>query len=88
MGWGHCGTDDKGREIGYCIQATCDEPGCDAEVDRGLAYVCGRMHGGDEYTCGGYFCEKHLFCGEANGEVFSCCQKCHDTLPPDPEEDF
>lgn len=63
MGWGHCGTDDDGREIGYCIEATCDEPGCSKRIDRGLAYVCGSMHGGGEYGCGKYFCYKHLMMG-------------------------
>jgi len=50
----------KGREIGYAIPATCDEPRCAAEIDRGLAYARGGMHGqggirGD-VGCEGYFC--------------------------------
>lgn len=59
MGWGHCGTDSKGREIGYCIDATCDHPGCDEKINRGLAYACGGMHGNDEHSCERYFCHKH-----------------------------
>lgn len=61
MGWAYCGTDSEGREIGYGIEATCDEPGCDAKIDRGLGYACGQMHGEDTYWCEKYFCGKHLF---------------------------
>lgn len=56
MGWSHCGTDDEGREIGYGIEAECDSEDCTKQIDRGLAYVCGTMHGG-ENGCGRYFCE-------------------------------
>jgi|GEM_PF-1216247 len=68
MGWGNCGTDSKGRPIGYVHAATCDHPGCETEIDRGLAYACGGMHGtngaaGDDLfetvCCEGYFCNKH-----------------------------
>lgn len=62
MGWSHCGTDSEGREIGYGIEAMCDEPGCDAEIDRGLAYACGGMHGSPP-GCEGYFCPEHLVLG-------------------------
>jgi len=57
MGWGH-GTTADGREVGYAVTATCDQPGCTVRIDRGLAYCCGTMHGG-ENGCGGYFCEAH-----------------------------
>lgn len=69
MGWGNCGTDSKGRPIGYCHAARCDHPGCWAKIDRGLSYACGGMHGAGEHvgddlfndwTCEGYFCESHL----------------------------
>lgn len=72
MGWGNCGTDSAGRPIGYCHTGTCDFPGCNAEIDRGLAYACGGMHGtgtlgGDDRvdwdamwpSCEGYFCAAH-----------------------------
>lgn len=58
MGWACCGKDDRGREIGYGITATCDKKGCDEVIDRGLSYVCGSMHGG-EGGCGRYFCYTH-----------------------------
>lgn len=75
MGWGNCGTDSKGRLIGYYHAATCDHPGCRKRIDRGLSYACGGMHGnasagGDDRIdwsadfpgCEKYFCESHLVC--------------------------
>jgi hypothetical protein len=78
MGWGRCGTDSRGRPIGYYYAARCDEPGCRAKIDRGLAYVCGGMHGGDENGCGEYFCSEHRFMaservGSYGGEL---CRRC------------
>lgn len=61
MGWGDCGTDSKGRPIGYVFPATCDHPGCKEEIHRGLSYACEGMHGQNEGGCEGYFCGKHLF---------------------------
>jgi hypothetical protein len=65
MGWANCGEDSKGRPIGYAHAATCDHPGCTAEIDRGLSYACGGMHGessaqGVHSGCEGYFCAEHL----------------------------
>lgn len=60
MGWAYCGTDHRGREIGYGVQATCDKRGCDVVINRGLGYCCGPMHNGDEGGCGRYFCDPHL----------------------------
>lgn len=60
MGWSDCGTDSEGRPIGYAFKATCDHPGCDAEIDRRLPFACGDMHGDTEYGCEKYFCRKHL----------------------------
>lgn len=60
MGWANCGTDSNGRPIGHVHAATCDEPGCEARIDRGLAYACGGMHGEDVDSCEGYFCDAHL----------------------------
>jgi hypothetical protein len=62
MGWANCGDDSMGRPIGYAHAAICDHQGCLKEIDRGLAYACGGMHG----DCGGqacekYFCTDHLF---------------------------
>lgn len=60
MGWGNCGTDSKGRPIGYAFEAVCDHPGCGEFIDRGLAFACGGMHGQNIFDCEGYFCTKHL----------------------------
>ncbi len=79
MGWANCGTDDQGRPIGYAHEAECDESGCSAEIDRGLAYVCGNMHGGDGLGCGKYFCADHLILIQIKGhgdEVFQVCREC------------
>jgi hypothetical protein len=61
MSWAH-GEDSNGREIGYGVIAKCDFAGCEVEIDRGLAYLCGAMHdplADDGWGCGDYFCEKH-----------------------------
>jgi len=56
MGWAFCGEDSQGREIGYAIAATCDHPGCNERIDRGLSYACGGEHGVTEWSCERYFC--------------------------------
>lgn len=68
MGWGSGIV--EGREVGYNKEATCEQPGCSAEIDRGLGYACGATHGEDEDSCNGYFCGDHLFCGQLCG---ACC---------------
>lgn len=59
MGWSIGYDDNWKRDIGYGVPAFCDEPGCGAEIDRGLAYVCGGDPYGGENGCGLYFCDKH-----------------------------
>jgi hypothetical protein len=74
MGW-EIGYDDKWkRDIGYGVPAYCDHPGCNAEIDRGLAYVCGneQPYGGDD-GCGLFFCSEHLTYHEKRGRVCECC---------------
>mgnify|MGYP000138437080 CR=1 FL=1 len=78
MGWANCGEDSKGRPIGYAHAATCDHPGCEARIDRGLSYACGGMHGtapaeGSFDVCEGYFCTTHLSHVEAPGEGAGGC---------------
>lgn len=84
MGWGNCGTDSKGRPIGYAFEATCDHPGCTKEIDRGLAYACGGMHGEDEYSCEGYFCDEHLYYSEKAEECL--CIKCFELVEEGEDE--
>lgn len=79
MGWGYCGTDSKNREIGYCIDATCDYVGCNNKINRGLSYACGGMHGEPDGACEGYFCENHLhYVCDKEGELPSpqLCPDC------------
>lgn len=82
MGWGNCGTDSRGRPIGYVFPARCDHRWCFKKIDRGLAYACGGMHGDDEVSCEGYFCPKHLWSVEVKkefdsyGRHISVCKKC------------
>lgn len=74
MGWSH-GYNAEGREVGYAVEAVCDEDGCDVKIDRGLYYCCGDMHGGGEYGCGRYFCGGHLFFAAPEGTVCGECAK-------------
>lgn len=79
MSWGYCGIDSMGRPIGYLFASTCDHPGCSAEINRGLSYVCGMMHGEDEVSCEKYFCEAHkLNYIEADGydNLVRICDAC------------
>lgn len=75
MGWGS-GVNEKGREVGYNIAATCDLDGCEKDIDRGLAYVCGGMHDGGDYGCGDYFCGEHLFMPSRDGIGAFLCDAC------------
>jgi hypothetical protein len=71
MGWslGHDNRWGKfGRDIGYGVPAPCDHPGCGAEIDRGLSYVCGTHPYGGEHGCGLHFCGDHLHF-EERGDV-------------------
>ena len=87
MGWGNCGTDSQGRSIGYNFEATCDADGCTAEIDRGLSYACGGMHGGGEHMCEGYFCPDHLTPGgEPAGHAI--CHECSKAMEADARADL
>jgi hypothetical protein len=71
------------RDIGYGVPAFCDHPKCSAEIDRGLAHVCGGEPYGGERGCGLYFCAEHL--------VGTLCTRCLDVQPaydakPDPSD--
>lgn len=92
MGWANCGTDSKGRPIGYAHAATCDHPGCEAQIDRGLSYACGGMHGeratvaDDADVCEGYFCPEHLDVleipdGDDGSRWVQACSTCVERAP-------
>ncbi len=72
MGWANCGEDGEGRPIGYAVDATCDQEGCEEEIHRGLAYACGEMHGQNEDDCEGYFCYDHLIITERGQRCAAC----------------
>lgn len=77
MGWANCGSDSKGRPIGYAHEATCDFPGCNNKIDRGLAYACGGMHGNSDGSCENYFCPEHLeIVEDIDGETKQLCFEC------------
>lgn len=64
------------RDIGYGVPAFCDHPGCNAEIDRGLAHVCGAEPYGGEEGCGLYFCSKHQSAGK------QLCERCAEKQEP------
>ena len=82
MGWMFCGEDSNGRSIGYGIEATCDHPACNERIDHGLEYVCGGMHGEDEYSCEKYFCDKHKTNTVLthSDDIVTVCDSCKDVL--------
>lgn len=60
MGWSIRFDRKWKRDIGYGVPAYCDHPGCGAEIDRGLGFVCRdqQPYGGED-GCGLYFCSAH-----------------------------
>jgi hypothetical protein len=72
MGWGGPFMVD-GREVGYAVEAECDAEGCAAQIDRGLGYICGTMHGEtDPWGCANYYCSAHIY------QVDHSCQGVYD----------
>ena len=68
MGW-EIGYDSAwDRDVGYGVPTECDHPNCNAQIDRGLSYVCGGEPYGGELGCGLFFCEDHLFYAEKTPE--------------------
>lgn len=83
MGW-ELGYDDNWKRwIGYGVPAYCDHPGCNEEIDRGLAYVCGEEPYGGDKGCGLFFCGKHLILHTFHdGETVEVCPRCDNHKPP------
>lgn len=75
-----------GRWCGYGVPATCDQPGCGASIDRGMAYICGDEPR-PEKGCGLYFCSDHLWIGREDDEPQMCERCCDDEPPFDPTPD-
>lgn len=82
------------RDIGYGVPAKCDQPGCDADIDRGLGYVCGGDVYGGEHGCGLFFCSDHMIFtdidpndkfSEEAVELCERCQRGEDNFEPSPD---
>ena len=69
------------RDIGYGVPAYCDHPKCNAEIDRGLSYVCCEVQPyGGENGCGLFFCSDHKQSyTEKHGPM---CKRCASSKPP------
>ena len=79
MGWSIGYDSTWNRDIGYGVPCQCDQPGCTAEIDRGLSYVCGSDPRGGEHGCGLYFCSSHLYLAETeDGRSVQNCERCRD----------
>lgn len=78
--WSNCGTDSKGRDIGYGEVVECDYPGCKQVIDRGLAYACGDMHGASDISCEGHFCYNHRRIVGNEVDCFMLCFECADKM--------
>ena len=86
MGWAVGWEPNTRRWRGYGVPAVCEEPGCDAKIDRGLAYACGGLDG-----CGRFFCKEHLYssyeiieAGLAVAEGEFVCARCLEWAEPYP----
>ena len=79
MGYAHYTVYRNGKQIeaGYAVPDTCNEDGCTKAIDRGLDSLCGETPGGDEYGCGYYFCDGHLYFTTRTGEP-QMCKRCID----------
>lgn len=83
----------RNRDQGYGVPAKCDYPGCDADIDRGIAYACG---GDPMENCGLFFCYEHkrhdvdpeAEWSDENRHQFGVCERCAKGEPSfDPSPD-
>lgn len=89
MGWSVGYDKNWKRDVGYGVPATCDHPGCGAEIDRGLSFVCGGDAFGGEHGCGLFFCSAHrMYAGDRRDNA-SLCTRCYHgkKKPYDPTPD-
>lgn len=61
------------RDVGHLVTAYCDHPGCNAVINRGLAFTCGGEFMGGDHGCGLHFCPEHLTYGDGDHRV---CERC------------
>lgn len=73
-----------GQMGGYNVTATCGHNGCEESIDRGMDHMCGdNPHGGDEDSCGLFFCADHL--EYVGGTPAQRCTACAEAIRSDPE---
>ncbi len=77
MGWSIGFSEALQRDIGYGVPAFCDHPGCTAEIDRGLPYVCGSEPYGGEHGCGMHFCAEHRQISGLKRHLVELCKRCY-----------
>lgn len=82
MGWAVGYDSNWRRDIGYGVPSICDHPECGAEIDRGLAYVCGGAPFGGDSGCGLFFCGWHLF---ASPPLCERCMGGEEMFTPTPD---
>ena len=81
MGWSIGYDEQHQRDIGYGVPAYCDHPGCNAEIDRGLGYICANEEpGGGDEGCGLFFCDEH-----GGGNRCECCTHARPPFKPKPD---
>lgn len=88
MGWAVGWDAHWQRDVGYGVPSICDQPGCGAQIDRGLSYVCGSDPFGGEYGCGLYFCGQHLGANFDDKRGWLCERCADDEQPFDPTPDL
>jgi hypothetical protein len=88
MGYAHYEITRNGETIqaGYAVATVCEEDSCNADIDRGLAHLCGNTPGGDEYGCGGYYCASHLYLGSGAPVSEGLCARCSDAYEAQHDE--
>lgn len=93
MGWAVGWDDQRQRDVGYGVPATCDHPGCTTEIDRGLGFRCGGTHNlsRDGVGCGLFFCAEHRWFHEFPDQepdddelpfTARVCERCCGDQPP------
>ena len=79
---GYASYDTPLGEAGYAVEDVCHQDGCNEQIDRGLAFLCGDQPGEPcEIGCGRWFCADHLFMSpeEAGGICGGgLCEECLD----------
>ena len=90
MGYAHYEIIRNGQQIeaGYAVETVCEKPGCTEKIHRGLAYLCGQTPGGDEYGCGGYFCDTHLHADQLCEHCSEAADEANTWTNPETGEEF